>query len=127
MILADTCIWIKFLKKREPFFSEMRDLLENGQIIGTDFIFGELLQGARDKEEKEIIIGYSTCVKKIEIPEIWTQAGIYSSDHNLISKGVGLIDTALLIVVKKEKAKVWTVDHKLASVLLKEEVYESRG
>ena len=49
MIVVDTSIWIDFLKANEPIFTRMQVLLENGQVIANEYVFAELMQGAKEK------------------------------------------------------------------------------
>ena len=51
MIIVDTSIWIEFFKGNTKVFEELKELLEKGNVLGVEWIFGELLQGARDKRE----------------------------------------------------------------------------
>jgi len=58
MILVDTSVWIKFLKRDEKVFIIMREKLENKEILAAECIFGELLQGAKNKREQRIITSF---------------------------------------------------------------------
>ncbi|GHV72922.1 hypothetical protein AGMMS49940_02240 [Spirochaetia bacterium] len=67
---------------------------------GSRFVFGELLQGVKNKREEEIILDYWKHLPKIDNDtEITISAGIYSHKNKLIDKGVGLIDSI-----------IWTLD-----------------
>jgi predicted nucleic acid-binding protein len=122
-IIADTSVWIEFLKGNPVYFTRLRDLLENRLILGLDCVFAELLQGARNKPERDTIISYWENVPRIEIDDLFIQAGIYSSGHKLIAKGVGLIDSAIIISCHHYDAKIWTLDKKLIAVIKKDELY----
>jgi predicted nucleic acid-binding protein len=104
-IIVDTSVWVEFLRGNPLFFSRLQELLENQNILTIDCIFAELLQGAKDKRERDI------------------NAGIYSSEHKLISKGIGLIDCVIIISSYQYRAKIWTLDKKLLNILKKEEIY----
>ena len=65
MIVIDTSIWIDFLKAREPVFSRMQGLLENGQVLAVECVFAELMQGTRENRESEIISDYWHHYQKI--------------------------------------------------------------
>ena len=117
MILADTSIWIEFLRAREPAFSAMAPLLEQQAILGLQCVFGELLQGARTVAERRTITAYWESVPKSDERELWIEAGQYSGESNLLSKGVGLIDAAIIVAARRSGAKVWTLDEKLMRVL----------
>jgi predicted nucleic acid-binding protein len=121
MIVLDTSIWIEFLKRNPAYFSAVRSLLENQQIYGLEFVFGELLQGCRDIKENNIIIEYWENIPHIINDGIWLEAGLLSSGNRLLSKGIGLIDCAIIISARKAGAQLWTLDKKLDSALKKEE------
>jgi hypothetical protein len=122
-IIVDTSIWVEFLKGNQLYFSSLQDLLENQNVLVIDCIFAELLQGAKDKRERGIILSYWNNLPKVEIPDLYINAGIYSSEHKLTSKGIGLIDSVILISCYHYKTKLWTLDKKLQNVLKKEEIY----
>ena len=71
MIVIDTSIWINFLKASEPVFSRMQRLLENGQVLAVEFVFAELMQGAREKRERNIISEYRHNLPKYSIDGIF--------------------------------------------------------
>jgi len=52
MIIPDTSVWIEFLKGNEPYFSQLKELLERNEVMGVECIFGELLQGAKNSRER---------------------------------------------------------------------------
>jgi len=65
-IIVDTSIWIEFLKNSPIIFPRMQALLEDNNVIGVEFIFGELLQGAKTIREKNIINLYWQCLPKAD-------------------------------------------------------------
>ena len=58
MILADTSIWIEFLKNHNPYYTTLRNMLENQNVLTLECVFGELLQGAKNIHETKIITSY---------------------------------------------------------------------
>ena len=125
MIIADTSVWIEFLKKREPIFSIFEEKLSSREIIGIECVFGELLQGCSTEREISVLRSYWDNVPKVNETNVWIDAGEYSGRNNLISKGVGLIDTVILVLAKRAKSSVWTLDKKLLKLLNKELVFNS--
>ena len=123
-IIADTSIWIEFLKKNPKIFPSMQVLLEKQNAIALGCIFGELLQGARTEREKKIIISYWDCLPKIDERQIWIEAGKYSGEKGLASKGLGLIDSIILTAAIKNGLIVWTLDKKLKSVIPDKNKYQ---
>ena len=122
-LIIDTSVWIEFSKGTPAYFSPIRELLENQNVLAIDCIFAELLQGAKDKREREIILSYFNNLPKVEISDLYIKAGIYSSEHKLISKGIGLIDSAIIFACHHYKTKIWTLDKKLNTALKKEEMF----
>ena len=101
----------------------VKDLLEKRKILAIECIFGELLQGAKNKREIEIISLYWNHLPKAIVENGWIEAGKYSSQNKLTSHGVGLIDSFIIITAKKVDAQVWSLDKKLNSFLKKEEKF----
>ncbi|MDR1507562.1 MAG: PIN domain nuclease, partial [Treponema sp.] len=58
MIILDTTIWIEYLKNNQEYYSIISTLLEKGEILAVECVFGELLQGIKNEYEEEIIINY---------------------------------------------------------------------
>jgi predicted nucleic acid-binding protein len=116
-IIADTSIWIEFLKNNPDIFNVMQKLLEQRLIIGVEFIFGELLQGVKSKRERDIIYNYWDCLPRLNESGTWLEAGDYSNQNRLYEKGIGLIDCAILVLAIKNNLKIWTLDKKLRSVI----------
>jgi len=124
-IIADTSIWIEFLKNNQDVFPLMQKLLEKNYIIAVECIFGELLQGVKTTRERDIIFGYWECLPKADESNVWIDAGNYSNKNKSLEKGVGLIDSALIVLAIKNNLKIWTLDKKLKKLLQPEIVYLS--
>ena len=120
MIILDTSVWIEFFKKKTEIFTRVKKLLESQKVYALECIFGELLQGAKDDRERNVIISYWNNLPKPDEREIWIEAGKYSGENKLLSKGVGLIDVIIILSVIQSKAKVWTLDKKLLKTLHRE-------
>ena len=123
MIIVDTSVWIEFLKHNSPTFFLLEALLENRQVLGVECIFGELLQGALNKKEREIIKSYWHNIPKGDEQGIWIEAGQYSSEHKLTARGVGLIDAAIVCAARKNNAQIWSLDKKLNRLLQVHELF----
>ena len=116
-IIADTSIWIEFLKNNLKFFSWMQALLEKNLIIAIECIFGELLQETISKRERAVILSYWGCLPKINESGLWIDAGIYSNKNQLISKGIGLIDSAIIVSAMNNNLLIWTLDKKINNTI----------
>ena len=124
MILVDTSVWIEFFKGKEPVFSSLKEHVEKNDVCAAGFIFGELLQGALNKKERTLISEYWHFLPKLDETDIFIEAGNYSSLNKLTSKGVGLVDAAIIQLARKNELQVWTLDKKLCSVLSSREIYK---
>jgi len=124
LILADTSIWIDFFRTETKVFVEFRSLLEKREVVSLDCIFGELLQGASHQRERKLILEYWDSIPKITITDLWVKAGSFSSESRIISKGVGLIDCAIILAARSVGASIWTKDKKMNGVLATTERYQ---
>src|SRR5260221_10187151 len=52
MILVDTSVWIRFLAEKEPYASELDQLLARDEVLGHQLIYGELLIADRGGRAK---------------------------------------------------------------------------
>jgi hypothetical protein len=57
MIIIDTSVWIDYFNGNFEKNGILVDLIETRQVLFLECIAGELLEGAKSKREKDIIIG----------------------------------------------------------------------
>lgn len=124
MIIIDTSIWVEFFKYRQPFFNKITTLLEENQIYALECIFGELMQGALNTRERNLIYEYWQNLPEPEVDNLYLKAGIVSGKNKWISKGIGLIDSVIILSARETLSKIWTLDKKLKSILKKEEIFD---
>jgi len=124
MIILDTSVWIEHLKNNNEYFPKICNLMENQEILAIDCVFGELLQGVKNKNEKEIIKKYWNYLPKIKYENIIIEAGEYSANNKLLDYGIGLIDAIIIVYGIKSNSKIWTLDKKLIRILSKELKYK---
>jgi predicted nucleic acid-binding protein len=123
MIILDTSIWIEHLRNNQLYFPKVKKLLESKEILAVECIFGELLQGTKNKLEKEIILDFWTYLPKENYENIIIQAGEYSAQNKLLDHGVGLIDVIILMHSIKSNSKIWTLDNKFLRIIPEELKY----
>lgn len=116
MIIADTSIWIEYLRGNAegealPLFIKRNDL------IAISAVFGELFQGAKSKREVRILTSFWENLPKIDESDLFVDAGKLSSSYNLKNQGVGLIDCYLLAAASKYDCSIWTQDKKLSAAI----------
>ena len=114
MILADTSIWVDFLRKSDDVLTDlMKMYLKRNEIFASSAVFGELLQGVRNKRENNIVNVLWESLPKVDESELFIKAGIISDKHKLYAKGVGLIDCYILATCANNDLALWTLDKKL--------------
>jgi predicted nucleic acid-binding protein len=117
MLIADTSVWIEFLKKHEPYYTTLKARLETNQVFTLECIFGELLQGAASRRERDLIEAYWVNLPRVDETDLFIKAGRYAGEHKLFSRGIGLIDAVLFVASQRSAAPVWTLDTKLEKLL----------
>jgi len=117
MIILDTSVWIEHLKKNQIYFEKICELLERGEVLAVECVFGELLQGIKNENEKELIKKYWEHLPKEKYENIIIEAGEYSANNKLLDHGVGLIDSIIIMHGIKSNSKIWSLDKKLLRVL----------
>ncbi|AXR66902.1 PIN domain-containing protein [Leptospira mayottensis] len=127
MILVDTSVWIEFFRGNEPYFSELKELIESAEVLVHEVVFGELLQGCKNKNEVSFILEYWKNLNTLTPDGSFLSAGKLSFESKHIDKGIGLIDSVLINEVRSNKLRLWTLDKKILNVLDKKEIYSSRG
>lgn len=122
MILLDTSLWIEYFKRNKDYKVIIDNLLREKKVLALDFIFGELLQGAKEQEKSNIIALWEI-LPKVNISGIGFYAGKYSMENKLWDKGIGLIDCAIMYAAIESKSLLWTLDKKILSCLDKKHLY----
>jgi predicted nucleic acid-binding protein len=123
MVILDTSVWIEYFKGKEPYFQKVQSLIEARSIYAIEPIFGELLQGALSKRERDYIKMFWNYISKIEEPELFIKAGELSFKEKLVSKGIKLIDACIIYSTINNNYKLWTLDKKIELFLDKKFLY----
>ena len=124
MIILDTSIWIEYLKRNPDYKAVIDDLLREEKILAFDFVFGELMQGAKENEKVKIT-GLWEILPKVDISGIGFYAGQYSQENKLREKGVSLIDSSIIYATISSKSQLWTLDKKILNNLDDKFLYKS--
>ncbi len=106
MIIIDSSVWIEFLRQNMDYAPKVKELLENMEVYALECIFAELLQGAKNKREIKLLIDYWEYLPRLSIQGLWIEAGRYSSENKLSSKGVGIIDCVIVLAARKNYATI---------------------
>lgn len=110
-VLVDTSVWIEFFRTKEPQFSAVSRLINDGAISVVPLIVAELIQGARNRKEigelKELLDMFPVLE---ESPDSWIQAGELALQ--LKEKGVhpGLADCFITVLCTRHSVRLFTLD-----------------
>ena len=95
-ILADTCIWIEYFRGKSLFSEELRRLIQKGGLVITGPVVFELLQGAKNKKDADLIKEVTRGLPLFEVThEIWLSAGNLYFD--LRRKGITIPPSDVLL------------------------------
>jgi predicted nucleic acid-binding protein len=113
MVLVDTSIWIDHFKNGN---NQLIELLDNGEVFCHPFIIGELACGYI-KNRQEIITALRALPQSafIEHDEIM----VFIEKNNIMGKGLGYIDIAILGSSLVTGIPLWTFDQKLNAIAKK--------
>jgi predicted nucleic acid-binding protein len=124
MVLVDTSIWIEFLKANPDYVKDMELLLESKQVITIEPVFAELLYGARNNKERDIILSYWKVLPRIKFIEgSFIESAGFANKQNYHNVGIGLLDSILSKATIDNKCPIWTLDKKLLQHLEQEYLY----
>src|SRR5260221_3582682 len=105
MILVDTSVWIRFLAEKEPYASELDQLLARDEVLGHQLIYGELLTGDRGGRAKLLAayagMHHATVVAHDDVVELVRHRKLYG-------RGVGWTDAHLLASTLVEHSLLFT-------------------
>ena len=107
MILADTSVWIKHFREGQ---THLISLLEQGFIACHPFIIGELACGSLKNRSE--IINLLEALPKVKVLE-HSEAMEFIESQELMSLGIGYIDTHLLGSSLISDCPLWTFDKAL--------------
>jgi predicted nucleic acid-binding protein len=112
-VLVDTSVWIRFLSNRTPAADELDRLLRGDDVVGHDFVYGELLIGDKGAR-KELLTNY----ERMEQAPVVRHGEVvaFVRDRGLSGRGIGWIDAHLLASALVGRLRLWTVDSPLATV-----------
>lgn len=122
-VILDTSVWIEYLRGEIKYYDKCQKLMESGQVLTVEIIFGELLQGAANKREIEVITELYSLIKKVKIDNLYILAGDMSFREKFISKGIGLIDASIIMATIMTNSQVWTLDKKIKNFIPKKYLY----
>jgi predicted nucleic acid-binding protein len=113
MVIVDTSVWIRFLAGTEPYASELDRLLADDEVLGHDFVYGELLIGDRGGRAK-LLGAYKRMRQAASVPN--PEVVEFVRHRKINGRGIGWIDAHLLASAIVAHSTLWTADRPLAAV-----------
>ena len=113
MVLVDTSVWISHLRAGD---TDLRSLLEDGQVVCHDYIIGEI--GCGNLKNRNEILSLLNDLPRAEIAEHQEVMRLIEK-RKLQGKGLGYIDMHLLASAVLTGIPLWTLDSKLKQVAVK--------
>ena len=113
MVLVDTSVWIRALAGRSPFVAVLDVLLDRGEVLAHDLVFGELLIGDRGGRPA-LLASYEKLPRAPSVPHAEVVELVRS--RKLHGRGVGWIDVHLLASTLVARTELWTADPRLVDL-----------
>jgi predicted nucleic acid-binding protein len=113
MILVDTSVWIRFLANKAPYALQMDELLGKDEVVGHEFVYGELLLGDRGSRSK-FLATYQEIRRASFVPN--SEVAAFVRDRGLQGRGIGWIDAHLIASALIGRFQLWTADKRLSGV-----------
>lgn len=112
MILVDTSVWVDHFRNTN---TQLRNLLNDGDVVCHHFIVGELACGnMKNREEILSLLGDLPMAIQANHQEILKFIEI----KKLMGKGLGYIDVHLLASAALSNSALWSLDKKLKDIAL---------
>ena len=113
MLLVDTSVWIRFLAGRSPFAAGLDALLDRGEVLAHELVFGELLIGDRGGRSA-MLASYAKLLRAPTVSHAEVVELVRS--RKLHGRGVGWIDVHLLASALTGGVDLWTADPRHADL-----------
>ena len=111
MILADTSIWVDYLRSRNP---EMEERLSRGQIVMHPFIVAEMALGSLHNRRTRL--DEMESLLEVKVAQLHEVRHMIEA-HTLYSKGIGLTDAHLIAsCLMTPGTQLWTRDGNMEKV-----------
>ena len=111
MILADTSVWIDHLRSGNK---ELREHLNDGNIVIHPFIIAELALGSLQERTKALAL--LDLLPQVRVAQL-NEVRLTIEARNLYNRGIGFVDAHLIASVYiNPPALLWTRDKQLRKV-----------
>ena len=110
MVLVDTSVWIDHFRKKNR---QLEVLLEGEEVALHPFVLGELACGnMKNRKELVALLHALPFATRADDDEVL----FFIERHDLMGRGVGLIDMHLLASCKVASCLLWTRDKRLKTI-----------
>jgi predicted nucleic acid-binding protein len=111
-LLPDTCAWIDFFRGREtPLTATLSLALSEGTVACCGVVLFELLKGARQEAEKELIFSSFSGVPFLELSQkLWVEAGNLAARLRGQGATLPMSDVLIAVLAISHGATVLTAD-----------------
>lgn len=130
MILADTSVWVEYLRRGESGSAwELDELLARGEILICGPVVAELLAGV----PPDLRSDYAVRLRALPWADLdrdgWLRAGVVRGDLRREGYTASLIDIAIAISAAHAGATLWTADaaHERVAAALSDLRLRGRG
>lgn len=111
-IIADTCIWIEYFRGKSTCSDELKRLIQKGELVIAGPVVYELLQGAKNKKDLELIKEATRALPFLEVThQIWLSAG--DLFFELRRKGITIPPSDILLsaIAIENNCSLFTIDN----------------
>ncbi len=106
--LVDTSVWVSYLRYGDDRLAKM---LNDGIVMCHLFVIGELACGTMKNRDQILTLLHDLPqVELVDFPEVFH----FIETHQLMGRGLGLIDVCLLAACMLSGVRLWTLDKSLA-------------
>lgn len=109
MILVDTSVWVDHLRRGNP---RLGKLLFDAEVFSHPFVIGELALGRLGRRQE--ILSLLRELPGAE-PASHDEVLLFVDSHRLEGTGIGWVDAHLLCAAALLRARLWTLDRRLAA------------
>ncbi len=114
MVLADTSVWIGYLRQddleRGSLADRLDSLIDRQQVLMCGPVAAELIAGARE-DQREMLAGELAAQPWVELKRSdWLTVGRTAGELRRRGETVPLIDIQIAVCAVKGEAELWTRD-----------------
>ena len=111
MIVADTSVWIEYLRRGESGWAwELDELLARGELMMCGPVLAELVAGVPAERRSEYALRLRALAWSALDCDGWLRTGLVRGDLRRGGFSASLIDIAIAVSAAQAGASLWTAD-----------------